>query len=561
MRTHILLAASVMLLGLCQSGNTQTASSTPPKNEERRALETQVAVQLQVVSIPDAVFEKVVTPDWLATHRAGSFEHGRLALLNDAERKELMTSLHQDKRTETLASPTLRMLNGQNATIDMTEEMYFLTEVNMEKIDGKVVPVPKNERKELGLKAKIQVTVSADRRYVQIDLDATRSALQSSNIPLVPVQVPAPPAFVDEGKRKQMPVMQMFVQQPSIAMQKVGQRFNVPDGGTTVIVAGKEQRETRQVSTHPLAVVVPYGQQLFGSVTLTRESRTVVLFVTPRIVINEEIEREILGIGTPTKPRNEPNSIKRGTYSTGGLLKPGRHELPLDYEMTVIDALASAGIFGRVYDGRFQLPWKELEKDLEERQSKPAVPAQVVVLRRDGDGLSQRVVDVDKAFNNRTENLVIRHGDVLILQEIPSRSPTAAAKESRPDAAQVYYTGGIDIPRQHPLPQNREWKVTQAIAGKLTRVGPDDPLPSEVLVIRRTKSGEQTQIRVSLARALLDPSHDPVVQNGDFLVLQESPADTLARMTRGIARDVANIRLAPRDLSEPSEPPPSMPRR
>jgi hypothetical protein len=48
-------------------------------------------------------------------------------------------------------------------------------------------------------------------------------------------------------------------------------------------------------------------------------------------------------------------------------------------------------------------------------------------------------------------------------------------------------------------------------------------------VLRKTSDGRQLRIRVDLARALRDPRERILVQPGDILVLQEKPAEAVAR--------------------------------
>lgn len=111
----------------------------------------------------------------------------------------------------------------------------------------------------------------------------------------------------------------------------------------------------------------------------------------------------------------------------------------------------------------------------------------------------------------------------------------------------VYYTGGLIPPREVPLPRDADIRVVEAIlraggsinnggilignfSGSNTFLrGLGNPSPTLVTVLRRTPGGGQVPIRVSLHRALRDPRENLLVMPGDVLLMQETPAEAVAR--------------------------------
>ena len=111
---------------------------------------------------------------------------------------------------------------------------------------------------------------------------------------------------------------------------------------------------------------------------------------------------------------------------------------------------------------------------------------------------------------------------------------------------QVYYTGGLLPPRDVPLPRDYDLGVREAlirvggsmvsggmgmnnISGGLVGSGIGNPSPSLVSILRRTPDGGQVTIRVNLNTAIRDPRENLLVQAGDVLILQETPAESVAR--------------------------------
>ena len=85
------------------------------------------------------------------------------------------------------------------------------------------------------------------------------------------------------------------IQQPVIDLVTVSTVVSVPDGGTVLLGGVKRLREQRNMAGVPILNKVPYVSRLFKNSGVGRETDSLMLMVTPRIIINEE-EEELLGI-------------------------------------------------------------------------------------------------------------------------------------------------------------------------------------------------------------------------------------------------------------------------
>jgi len=85
------------------------------------------------------------------------------------------------------------------------------------------------------------------------------------------------------------------VQQPILASISVQTSVSVPDGGTVLLGGIKRLREGRNMAGVPILNKIPYISRLFKNSGVGRETESIMLMVTPRIVIHEE-EQELLGI-------------------------------------------------------------------------------------------------------------------------------------------------------------------------------------------------------------------------------------------------------------------------
>tara|TARA_R100000789_G_scaffold99417_1_gene105876 strand:+ start:548 stop:835 length:288 start_codon:yes stop_codon:yes gene_type:complete len=87
----------------------------------------------------------------------------------------------------------------------------------------------------------------------------------------------------------------MTVQQPIQEQVFVSTVVSVPDGGTVLLGGVKRLREGRNMAGVPILNKIPYVSRLFKNSGVGRETESLMLMVTPRIIIQEE-EEQLLGI-------------------------------------------------------------------------------------------------------------------------------------------------------------------------------------------------------------------------------------------------------------------------
>jgi len=73
---------------------------------------------------------------------------------------------------------------------------------------------------------------------------------------------------------------------------------SVPDGGTVLLGGIKRLSEGRGEYGVPMLDKIPYLNRLFKNASIGRETQSLMMMVTPRIIIQEE-EEEKLGITAP----------------------------------------------------------------------------------------------------------------------------------------------------------------------------------------------------------------------------------------------------------------------
>jgi len=146
-----------------------------------------------------------------------------------------------------------------------------------------------------GVTVTVQAIVSADRRFVRMNLAPTLTALTSATVPLFPVTAFITPVF--EGGSQGVPIpFTQFFQQPSVSTISVQTTVAVPDGGTVVLGGLKTLAEGRNEFGPPVLSQIPYLNRLFRNQGIGRETRHIMIMVTPRIIIQSEEEFNQTGV-------------------------------------------------------------------------------------------------------------------------------------------------------------------------------------------------------------------------------------------------------------------------
>jgi len=219
-----------------------------------------------------------------------------LAFLSDIQVFLFMEAAQGDRRTNVMQAPKLTLQNGQTSTINVSDLQFFVTNVSFFLVNGQVVFVPTNTPIPTGVMLAMNAVVTADRRYVRMSLAPTLTNLATPVTALFPVTTFVTPLF--EGGAQGQPVpFTMFLQQPGFTTVTVNTTVMVPDGGTVLMGGLKTLREGRNEFGPPILSKLPYINRLFKNVGYGRETESLLMMVTPRIIINEEEEAKQTGVG------------------------------------------------------------------------------------------------------------------------------------------------------------------------------------------------------------------------------------------------------------------------
>jgi general secretion pathway protein D len=228
------------------------------------------------------------------------------AILSDIEAFFFLQAAQTDNRSNVMQAPKVTLFDGQFATISDQTQRPFVISITPVVGDFAVAQQPVIVVLNEGTQLNVQGIVSDDKRFVRLTLvpffsqignvdtftfEGRRSARSSSRNE----EDTNGDGVVDEKDAVDSTDSEDFVegttvQLPTFAFTSVSTTVSVPDGGTILLGGIKRLSEGRVERGIPVLSKIPYVSRLFRNTSAGRDARSLMLMVTPRIIIQEEEE-------------------------------------------------------------------------------------------------------------------------------------------------------------------------------------------------------------------------------------------------------------------------------
>lgn len=229
------------------------------------------------------------------------------AILSDIEAFFFLQAAQADNRSNIMQAPKVTLFDGQFATISDQTQRPFVISITPVVGDFAVAQQPVIVVLNEGTQLNVQGIVSDDKRFVRLTLVPFFSQIGDVD------------TFTFEGRRRSRSTSRdeegdtngdgvvddkdsadteeeeefvegTTVQLPTFAFTSVSTTVSVPDGGTILLGGIKRLAEGRVERGVPVLSKIPYVSRLFRNVAAGRDARSLMLMVTPRIIIQEEEE-------------------------------------------------------------------------------------------------------------------------------------------------------------------------------------------------------------------------------------------------------------------------------
>lgn len=232
------------------------------------------------IPITNGSFQASALPSGFAGFPGSVGSNGGLdmgvAFLSSIEVFLFLEAVQGNTRANVMTAPKLTLFNGQTAAVTVSTNEFFVTQFQAQRdfFTGAIVFIPIPQQFTTGTFLAVQAVVTADRRYVQLTLNPSISRIAEVRV-----------FSAIAGLQQQLPVVEST---------SISTTVQVPDGGTILMGGLKTMTERRLEFGPPVLSKLPYINRLFRNQSYGREGNSLLIMVTPRIIIPEE-EEERLG--------------------------------------------------------------------------------------------------------------------------------------------------------------------------------------------------------------------------------------------------------------------------
>jgi general secretion pathway protein D len=235
---------------------------------------------------------------------AGTAAQFGFAILSDIEVFFLLEAAQGDTRSNVLTAPKVTLFNGQTASVSDLSQRPFVTGLTPVVGDFAVAHQPIIVVLGEGTTMSVQAVVSEDRRFVRLTLvpffsrignveEFTFDGETTTSSGETVLDADGNPV----NRNNQVQTSRgTTVQLPTFNFTSVSTTVSVPDGGTVLLGGIKRLAEGRSERGVPMLAQLPYISRLFKNVGIGRDTESLMMMVTPRIIIQEEEEKRQTGI-------------------------------------------------------------------------------------------------------------------------------------------------------------------------------------------------------------------------------------------------------------------------
>ncbi len=209
--------------------------------------------------------------------------------LDDIQVDFLVQATQADRRAIQLTAPRLTFTNGQTSNIYVATQTAFVSDLTPVVGDSAVGFDPTVSVVTEGVTLLVEGTVTADRRYVTMNVDAGVARVDGFAQEAV--------TAIAGGQLVNSATAQSFIQLPKVTVTRVRTTVTVPDQGT-ILMGGQRLVTEYEVETGvPVLSKLPILNRFFTNRVESKEEQTLLILIKPTILIqNEEEEKNYPGL-------------------------------------------------------------------------------------------------------------------------------------------------------------------------------------------------------------------------------------------------------------------------
>lgn len=195
------------------------------------------------------------------------------SVLSDIQVKTILHMVYKESKGNVLVAPKLTCFDGQRANVLVAEQVTYIADYEVEVAENSVGASPVIERALDGISLDVRPIVSADRKYITIEV---RPALARLKTPMRQQQI-----FLGFG-------IMAPIDLPEASLKSVETTVMIPDGGTVLLGGLMDRAELSHNVGVPFLSKIPIINFLFRKKAKGVERRNLIILLKAKILSIED---------------------------------------------------------------------------------------------------------------------------------------------------------------------------------------------------------------------------------------------------------------------------------
>lgn len=204
--------------------------------------------------------------------------------LDDIQVDFILEATQANSSSRSMTAPRVTIFNGQRSYVTFGTQQAYVSRVTPIVSANVIAYAPTVAFIPTGTVLTVQGTVSADRRYVMMDVHPTISQLNGFTNYFTVVASTDPNGGAATGYG--------FIQLPNVTVQDVWTDVSVPDKGTLLLGGQNASGELEREKGTPILSQIPIINRAFTNRGKVRDENTALILIKPTIIIHREQEDE-----------------------------------------------------------------------------------------------------------------------------------------------------------------------------------------------------------------------------------------------------------------------------
>lgn len=209
------------------------------------------------------------------------------AFIRGVEAQVLLRAAEKSTRVSVIQAPRVTAFNTQRANVAVLNQITYIKDFDVEVAENAAIGDPEIGTIQDGVVLDVRPVVSADRRYVTLELRPTLAAVTINTVTSSIASGSGPTSVVE-------------IETPNVTLRKLRTTVTMPDGGTMLVGGLSQYQQFTTEAGVPLLSDVPIVTFFFSRERKNRVRKNLLILVKAEILALEEYE-----------PRSEGESSAR----------------------------------------------------------------------------------------------------------------------------------------------------------------------------------------------------------------------------------------------------------